>query len=156
MTGSEGEKSFIIVKYGENEEALFNPWCTSYTLMEWIRKKCNCDEEITIDLVDLDGQVTNLSGRAKDYAHELVTPRGIYILIRVDRLPDNGQFHYTSLLNNLEETNPELMVKLNSLSRPTTRARNVKQKGGKKTQSQKLRQESANRRPGSSERKKGK
>ncbi|XP_052802053.1 uncharacterized protein CXorf65 homolog [Mya arenaria] len=156
MTGSEGEKSFIIVKYGENEEALFNPWCTSYTLMEWIRKKCNCDEEITIDLVDLDGQVTNLSGRAKDYAHELVNPRGIYILIRVDRLPDNGQFHYTSLLNNLEETNPELMVKLNSLSRPTTRARNVKQKGGKKTQSQKLRQESANRRPGSSERKKGK
>ncbi|WAR03760.1 hypothetical protein MAR_010318 [Mya arenaria] len=81
MTGSEGEKSFIIVKYG-----------------------------VTIDLVDLDGQVTNLSGRAKDYAHELVTPRGIYILIRVDRLPDNGQFHYTSLLNNLEETNPELMV----------------------------------------------
>jgi hypothetical protein len=26
-------------------------------------------------------------------------------------LPDNGQFHYTALLNNLEETNPELMGK---------------------------------------------
>ena len=50
-----------------------------------------------------------------------------------------------------------ISVKLNSLSRPTTRAKGIKQKGGKKTQSQKLRQESAsNKRPSSSERKKGK
>lgn len=33
----------------------------------------------------MDGQVTNLSSRNKDYAHELVTARGIYILIRVER-----------------------------------------------------------------------
>jgi hypothetical protein len=49
-----------------------------------------------------------------------------------------------------------ISVKLNSMSRPTTRAKNIKQKGGKKTQPQKLRQESANRRPSSSERKKTK
>lgn len=157
-TNADPDKSFIIVKYGDNEEAIFNPWCSSHTLMEWIRKKCNCDDDIVIDLVDMEGQVTNLAGRAREYAHEIVTARGIYILIRVERLPDNGQFHYTSLLNNLEETNPELMVKLNSLSRPTTRAKNVKQKGNKKiTQPQKLRQESANnKRPSSSEKKKAK
>ncbi|XP_052222764.1 uncharacterized protein CXorf65 homolog isoform X2 [Dreissena polymorpha] len=153
---TDNNRGFIIVKYGDNEEAIFNPWCSSYTLMEWIRKKCKCGDDIVIDLVDMDGQVTNLSGRTKDYAHELVTARGVYILIRVERLPDNGQFHYTSLLNNLEETNPELMVKLNSLSRPTTRAKNIKQKGAKKTPQQKSRQESANKRPGSTERKKGK
>ncbi|XP_045173617.2 uncharacterized protein CXorf65 homolog [Mercenaria mercenaria] len=155
-TNSDPDKSFIIVKYGDNEEAIFNPWCSSYTLMEWIRKKCNCDDDIVIDLVDMDGQVTNLPGRTKEYATEVVTARGIYILIRVERLPDNGQFHYTALLNNLEESNPELMVKLNSMSRPTTRAKNIKQKGVKKTQPQKLRQESANKRPSSSERKKNK
>ncbi|KAL4223371.1 hypothetical protein ACF0H5_016841 [Mactra antiquata] len=153
-TNADPDKTFIIVKYGDNEEALFNPWCSSFTLMEWIRKKCNCEDDMVIDLVDLEGQVTNLAGRAKEYATDIVTARGTYILIRVERLQDNGQFHYTSLLNNLEETNPELMVKLNSLSRPTTRAKNLKSKGGKKTQQQKLRQESAqNKRPSSSERK---
>ena len=39
---------------------------------------------VTIDLVDLDGQITNLSGRTKEYANELVTGRGTYILIRVE------------------------------------------------------------------------
>lgn len=29
----------------DNQEAIFNPWCSSYTLMEWIRKKCNCDSD---------------------------------------------------------------------------------------------------------------
>lgn len=46
------------------------------------------DLAVTIDLVDMEGQVTNLSGRSKDYAHELVTARGIYILIRVERKYD--------------------------------------------------------------------
>ena len=39
---------------------------------------------VVIDLVDMEGQVTNLSGRAKDYATDVVTARGIYILIRVE------------------------------------------------------------------------
>ena len=47
-------------------------------------------------------------------------------------------------------------VKLNSLSRPTTR-RTTKAKGNKKTQPNKLRQESANnKRPTSNEKRKGK
>jgi len=33
----------------------------------------------------MEGQVANLSSRNKDYAHELVTARGNYILIRVER-----------------------------------------------------------------------
>lgn len=40
---------------------------------------------VVIDLVDMEGQVTNLPGRAKEYANEIVTARGIYILIRVER-----------------------------------------------------------------------
>ena len=39
---------------------------------------------VTIDLVDLEGQITNLSGRTREYANELVTGRGTYILIRVE------------------------------------------------------------------------
>lgn len=153
MGATDMDKTFIIVKYGDNEEAIFNPWCSSYTLMEWIRKKCNCEEDVTIDLVDLDGQITNLSGRTKEYANELVTGRGTYILIRVERLQENGLYHYTSLLNNLEEINPDLMIKLNSLSRPQSKGGKAGKLKPKKKES-KLRQESANKRPPSSERKK--
>ncbi|XP_071178686.1 uncharacterized protein CXorf65 homolog [Mytilus edulis] len=151
MTDTVPDQSFIIVKYGDGEEALFNPWCTSHTLMEWIRRKCRCDDDIIIDLVDLEGQVKNLSGRSKEYANEVVNGRETYILIRVERCHD-GKFLYTSLLNNLEEYNSDLMVKLNSMSRPQTRTK----KNNKKTpsKSSKSRNESPMKRPGSGEKKK--
>ncbi|KAL8604668.1 hypothetical protein ACOMHN_013448 [Nucella lapillus] len=116
-------QSFIIVKYGDNQEAIFNPWCSSHTLLEWIRRKCHCDEDIILDLVDLEGQVRNLPSSTEEYASDYVTGRETYILIRVDKQDDNGRNRYVSLLNNLDETNPELMVKLNNLSRPTTRSK---------------------------------
>lgn len=34
-----------VLYLADNQEAIFNPWCSSYTLMEWIRKKCNCDSD---------------------------------------------------------------------------------------------------------------
>lgn len=37
-----------------------------------------------IDLVDMDGQVKNLSGRSKEYASEVVNGRETYVLIRVE------------------------------------------------------------------------
>lgn len=46
---------------------------------------CSLYIVVVIDLVDMEGQVTNLPGRAKEYANEIVTARGIYILIRVER-----------------------------------------------------------------------
>ena len=56
--------------------------------MFWPRMLHNYTKEyfiaVTIDLVDLDGQITNLSGRTREYANELVTGRGTYILIRVE------------------------------------------------------------------------
>lgn len=146
------DQSFIIVKYGDGEEALFNPWCTSHTLMEWIRRKCKCDDDIVIDLVDLDGQVRNLSGRSKEYANEILNGRETYILIRVERCND-GKFLYTSLLNNLEEFNSELMVKLNSMSRPQTRINKKSKKPSVKTPKSN-RNESPQKRPGSGEKKK--
>lgn len=152
----------------DNEEAIFNPWCSTHTLLEWIRRKCKCDDSskschdilsfrqfssfsffflrfflyllldcfclscyccftslftscsasfsfssllnfsssfhsfyhyttlvtlnkmttllssVVLDLVDLEGQIKNLSTGADDYACDYVTPRETYILIRVD------------------------------------------------------------------------
>lgn len=152
MTNIMDEPTFIVVRYGDDESALFNPYCTSHTLTEWIRKKCKCDDDITIDLVDLEGQVKNLPTRPKEYANEMVTGRETYILIRVERCTD-GKFNYTSLLNNLSEINPELHIKLSSMSRPTTRtSKNNKKQKPQAKQIKAVRQESSQgKRPGSSE-----
>ncbi|XP_022336512.2 uncharacterized protein CXorf65 homolog [Crassostrea virginica] len=147
-----GDQSFIRVKYGDNQEAIFNPWCSSHTLMEWIRKKCNCDSDILIDLVDMDGQVKNLAGRSKEYASEVVTGRETYVLIRVEKIGD-GKYNYTSLLNNLGDVNPELFGKLSVMSRPQTRVKGKKNNKPLKTPKS-SRNESATKRPKSSEKKK--
>lgn len=145
-------QSFIIVKYGDNEEAIFNTWCSTHTLIEWIRRKCKCDEDIILDLVDLDGQVKNLASGTEEYASDYVTGRETYILIRVEKQSDNGQNKYVSLLNNLDEFNPDLMVKLNNMSRPTTRNRNTKIRKALKPSKNSPKPESAGKRPTSGER----
>ncbi|XP_048761935.1 uncharacterized protein LOC125670666 isoform X1 [Ostrea edulis] len=150
------DQSFIRVKYGDNQEAIFNPWCSSYTLMEWIRKKCNCENDILIDLVDMDGQVKNLSARTKEYASEVVNPRETYVLIRVEIFfPEigDGKYNYTSLLNNLGDVNPDLFGKLSVMSRPQTRVKGKKNNKPLKTPKG-SRNESATKRPKSSEKKK--
>ncbi|XP_067673848.1 uncharacterized protein C22orf15-like [Haliotis asinina] len=149
---SMADQSFIIVKYGDDQQALFNPWCTTHTLIEWIRKKCNCSHDITIDLIDQDGQVKNLAGSNEEYANELVNGRETYILIRVEKAGENGQNRYVSLLNNLEHVNPDLMVKLNNLSRPATRNRKDRYKKTNKSGKSGSKPDSPNKRPTSSER----
>lgn len=147
-------QSFIIVKYGDDQEAIFNPWCSTHTLLEWIRRKCQCENDIVIDLVDLEGQVKNLASGTEEYASDYVTARETYILIRVERQGDNGPNRYISLLNNLDKFNPDLMVKLNNMSRPTTRNRNNKLRKSlaSKTTKSSPKPESATRRPASGER----
>ena len=39
---------------------------------------------VILDLVDLEGQVKNLSSSAEEYASDYVTGRETYVLIRVD------------------------------------------------------------------------
>ncbi|KAK7483711.1 hypothetical protein BaRGS_00025032 [Batillaria attramentaria] len=145
-------QSFIIVKYGDNQEAIFNPWCTTHTLLEWIRRKCHCDEDIILDLVDLEGQVKNLSSSSEEYASDFVTARETYILIKVDKQGENEPNRYVSLLNNLDELNPDLMVKLNNMSRPTTRSKKDRLKRNLRTARNNSKPESAGKRPVSGER----
>ncbi|XP_041377638.1 uncharacterized protein LOC121390008 [Gigantopelta aegis] len=144
------DQSFIVVKYGDDQEALFNPWCSTQTLVDWIRRKCECPKDVVIDLVDLDGQVKNLSGSSEEYANELVTGRETYILIHVEKA-DNGPNRYIPLLNNIEKINPELMIKLNNMARPSTR--NKRERTKKMSRSGKpSKLESSLKRPTSTER----
>lgn len=109
--------SFIIVKHGENNEQLFNPWCPSGVLLECIRRKCNCDEEETIDLIDMQGQLKNLPDKTGDYANMLLDSRQTYVLIKIERQDGELPPKYISLLHNIWETHPDLNERLNILSK---------------------------------------
>ncbi|KAK3785381.1 hypothetical protein RRG08_045604 [Elysia crispata] len=122
------DPGFVVIKYGDDQEAILNPLCSSYIFLDWIKRICNCDNDSTLDLVDLEGHIRNLPVTNDDYASDYVTGRETYIVIRVERQGDHGPHRYTSLLNNLEQVNPELLVKLNNLSRPNTRSSNKKDK----------------------------
>ncbi|XP_062621504.1 uncharacterized protein LOC134283077 [Saccostrea cucullata] len=100
----------------------------------------------------MDGQVKNLSARTKEYASEVVNGRETYVLIRVEKIGD-GKYNYTSLLNNLGDVNPDLFGKLSVMSRPQTRVKGKKNNKPLKTPKS-TRNESATKRPKSSEKKK--
>ncbi|BFZ18611.1 hypothetical protein BsWGS_21650 [Bradybaena similaris] len=147
--GDTASQCFVVIKYGDNEEALMNPWCSTQIFVDSIKRKCQCDSNSTLDLVDLDGQIKHLSVSPDEYASDYVTGRETYVAIRVERQGENGPHKYIPLLNNLQEMHPELMVKLNNLSRPGTKNRRDRLK---KTQNRTSRATPSKARPSSSER----
>ncbi|XP_013379315.1 uncharacterized protein C22orf15 [Lingula anatina] len=120
---SRAMQSFVRVKYGDNKEALFNPWCTIICLLDSIRKICKCDKEIVIDLVDMQGHVTNLGAKLREYACDSLQTREIYVLIKIEKQAGNLPNKYTPLLQNLDKSNPELHYKLLHMSRPASKSK---------------------------------
>lgn len=92
---------FITVKYGDHEEALFNPNCRILHLLEDIRRRCNCPENVVIDLSDLRGAVKNLTDHQSSNASEFLNERETFILVRVEKNTTEGRDFplYTPLLD---------------------------------------------------------
>lgn len=92
---------FITVKYGDHEEALFNPNCRILHLLEDIRRRCNCPENVVIDLSDLRGAVKNLTDHQSSNGNEFLNERETFILVRVEKNPTEGRDFplYTPLLD---------------------------------------------------------
>ena len=108
---------FFILKYGWDEELLFNANCCTKALIENIKKRCKLPSDQIIDLADEHAQIKNLSEQPDlKYASLLLQPRCSYVLVRVNIFVDErtGDTHktYTSLLEGLDETNPEFLAKL--------------------------------------------
>ena len=59
------------------------------------------------------GEIQNISRLRFDYAHRFLRPRETYLLVRVIDTVDRTRRlpHYTSLLKNLEQLNPDLAGK---------------------------------------------
>lgn len=108
------EQMFVTVRYGDNQKIILNPCCPTATFIEWIKKKCNFEQNAVLDLVDSAGQLSNLSASPRSYVNDIINMGETYILILVER--ENGGVRYVSLLDNLDKINPEIFNKLGSLS----------------------------------------
>ncbi|XP_022095854.1 uncharacterized protein CXorf65 homolog [Acanthaster planci] len=121
--------TFITVKYGDNEQKLFNPYCSSLILLECIRKNCNItDADATLDLSDALGSIKRLPDNLHSYANTLLDGRETYWVIKVEKgAGENDPTKYTLLIDDPEKNCPELSSRLQDLSRPTTRGRRESQ-----------------------------
>ena len=108
---------FFIVRYGDDEQLLFNMHCRVKVLLETIKKRCKCSPEEIIDLADEHAHIMNLAEQPDSkYASMLLQPRMSYILVRANVLIDErtGDTHktYTALLEGLSDSNPEFLMRL--------------------------------------------
>ncbi|XP_071493362.1 uncharacterized protein CXorf65 homolog isoform X1 [Diadema antillarum] len=105
---------FITVKYGEKEEALFNPYCKTMLLLEDIKKRCKCSTNVQVDLSDQEGNVKHLTDAPLRYANELLKERESFVLIRVEREDDNQKPQYTPLLNDDQAIDAAFLARLST------------------------------------------
>ncbi|KAI9207343.1 uncharacterized protein BJ171DRAFT_640221 [Polychytrium aggregatum] len=83
--------SFIIVKYGANEEKILNPNCLCSVLLNHIKKAPAILSALglqhpfsePVDLALETGEVIDLLNKPREYAKRFVEPRGVYVLVKV-------------------------------------------------------------------------
>ncbi|XP_064622183.1 uncharacterized protein CXorf65 homolog [Lineus longissimus] len=76
---------FITVRYGENQEKIFNPNCLNKVLLANIKERCGCRCIDIVDLSDEEGQVKNLNSSLTQYGTNFFTNRERLILLKVER-----------------------------------------------------------------------
>ena len=94
--------SFVIVRYGANEEKLVNPNCLNTVLLSHIKKSCGFEGlKENVDLASENGEVMDLLSNPKEYAKKYLEPRGSYILVKVlgDENVEESTPSFVSLLD---------------------------------------------------------
>ncbi|XP_054760461.2 uncharacterized protein CXorf65 homolog [Lytechinus pictus] len=105
---------FITVKYGEKEEALFNPNCKTMLLLEDIKRRCKCSMGVEVDLSDQEGNIKHLSESPQRYANEVLKERESFVLIKVEKNDVSSKPHYIPLLNDNEAIDAAFLARLST------------------------------------------
>ncbi|KAI8521441.1 PREDICTED: uncharacterized protein CXorf65 homolog [Branchiostoma belcheri] len=133
---------FITVRFGDRQEAIFNPNCKTRLLLDSIKRRCNCHQDIDVDLSDELGNVKNLQQGLHKYANELLEEREKLVLLKVDKIEGAEQPNYTPLLNDREAIDSRFLARLSSRgdsSRPETGRAHRKSGGRKRSEASKSR-----------------
>ncbi|XP_069071285.1 uncharacterized protein C22orf15 homolog isoform X1 [Pleurodeles waltl] len=103
-----------------NEQVLLNLNCKIINLSKCLKEKSKCRSDASIDLLDENGILANLSEmeHSPEYASNYLHERGRYVLVKIIRGEGQEPTRYESLLDNLGRRHPELAERLQKLSNP--------------------------------------
>ncbi|XP_049646710.1 uncharacterized protein C22orf15 homolog [Suncus etruscus] len=114
---------FIIVMFGAGCRELVNPWCNLVTLTAHLKQRGRVPTDATIALLAKDGHLVNLSpgldggnSQAPVMGNSMLQERETYVLVQVIMGKEGAPTRYESLLENLEDSHPELAEELRWLS----------------------------------------
>ncbi|XP_055976778.1 uncharacterized protein C22orf15 homolog [Sorex fumeus] len=112
---------FVTVMFGAGCRELVNPWCNLVTLKTHLKQRGQVPPDATIALLAEDGHLVSLSAEegaseAPTMGSSLLQERGTYILVQVIMGEGGAPTRYESLLENLEDSHPELAEELRWLS----------------------------------------
>ncbi|KXJ15037.1 uncharacterized protein CXorf65 homolog [Exaiptasia diaphana] len=125
---------FITVKYGDYQQALFNPNCLTKNLLDDIKRRCKCEKDALVDLSDEHGNIKNLLQNTNRPAVDVLKPRGTFILIRVEKKENTEIPTYTPLCTDIEVVTTAFVERL---TRPDSQLsqRNVESRQRRKSSS---------------------
>lgn len=115
----QAQPTFFTVKYGENDQQLFNSDCSLILLVQSIKQHCTNQEYYEgLALISEQCEVINLSEHASSLENgkPLFTGRGMYILLALE---DNGSggLKYKPLIDS-DYISQEMTDRLEELSNP--------------------------------------
>ncbi|XP_046569034.1 uncharacterized protein CXorf65-like [Haliotis rubra] len=122
---------YVIVRYGDRQQHIFNPNCRSSTLLRSIRDKCSCgDAAEDIELSDECGNIKYLRDAHNRYANEVLGERETLVLLRVDGT-EQPYPRYTPLLKDEEAITEEFLARLVIKDEPTSRPQSLRKGKGR-------------------------
>ncbi|KAJ3368974.1 hypothetical protein GGF31_005935 [Allomyces arbusculus] len=92
--------TFFTVKYGDNDERLFNSNCLNTVLLGHIKAALKLTFPEPVDLALDSGDVLDLASKPREYAKKYIEPRAVCTLLKVVQDEDDGGTAYVPLLDN--------------------------------------------------------
>ncbi|XP_056586039.1 uncharacterized protein CXorf65 homolog [Triplophysa dalaica] len=110
---------FVTVMLDEGREQLLNLNCWIINFVHCLKEKCGLDLEESVDLMDRDGKLMNLTERAQstDLVSSVLKERETYIPVCVTRVGSEGPKY--SAIFEYRTCHPELAEVLRKLSNPS-------------------------------------
>ncbi|XP_065054710.1 uncharacterized protein LOC135683396 [Rhopilema esculentum] len=111
--------SFVTVKFGNNQYALFNPNCKTAVLLDDIKKRCKCHDASILDVSDEKGEIKHLQDHTHEYATKLLKGREILILLELKTNKETKEVTYLPLLKNMKKLYPNVIERLSKSTNKT-------------------------------------
>ncbi|CAF1623990.1 unnamed protein product [Rotaria magnacalcarata] len=125
-----GPCTFIRIVHSENQQLLLNSYASCRRLLDHMKVVVGMSQDETLDLMDSEGKLKELSMHFDDYATQFLTARSTYYVLKVEADIASGERRYTPSFN-LDQIDQKLgTILTNSLNALNKSVKNPKRIAG--------------------------